>query len=285
MPVDYEAEYNNRARVPEHPEIIAGWERDAAAYRTERTGHCELGLAFGATPRQTMDIFWPDNRTDDTPVAMFIHGGYWQALDGSLFSHMARGPNANGVAVAIPSYDLCPVVSMETIVIQMHHACAFLARHVGRGFAVTGHSAGGHLAAAMMATHWPAVGDDLPAGLIRFAMPISGLFDLRPLLETSLNDALRMTDGSVDAISPITLKPPVPSTLVAIVGLDESDEFRRQSKEFGATWANAGVTARYVEVPGMNHFTVIAPLADPDHAMTKALANMARQASSPQATG
>src|ERR1700754_4017210 len=93
--LDLEAEYNNRARVPEHPAIIAGWKERAAAYRASHP-HSELGLAYGASPRQTIDLFWPD-AARDAPIALFIHGGYWQALDPSFFSHLAHAANANGV--------------------------------------------------------------------------------------------------------------------------------------------------------------------------------------------
>ena len=109
MSVDYEAEYNNRARVPEHPEIFARWEREAAAYRERMKAeeNAELGLAYGPSPRQTVDLFFPD-ATGHTPLALFIHGGYWRSLHPSVFSHMSAGLNARGVAVAVAGYDLCP---------------------------------------------------------------------------------------------------------------------------------------------------------------------------------
>ena len=103
--VDYEVEYNNRARVPEHPALIAGWARDAAAYREQ---HPPRACPYGAGARNTIDFF-PGG--DDGPIVVFIHGGYWQALDGSFFSHLAGGLNAHGISVAIPSYDLCPDVT------------------------------------------------------------------------------------------------------------------------------------------------------------------------------
>src|SRR5262249_38361247 len=98
--IDYEAEYTNRARVPEHPAIFAGWTRDAAAYRAETAGErrAELGIRYGTTPRQTIDLFSPAGG-GAAPLALFIHGGYWRSLDPSSFSHMARGLNARGIAV------------------------------------------------------------------------------------------------------------------------------------------------------------------------------------------
>ena len=102
--MDAQAEYDNRAKVPDHPSIMQGWQRDAAAFRAAHP-HLEAGLAYGDTPRQAMDLFWPDGRRD-APVALFLHGGYWQALDRSWFSHLARGFVGHGVALAVPSYDL-----------------------------------------------------------------------------------------------------------------------------------------------------------------------------------
>jgi len=127
MPVDYEAEYNNRARVPEHPEIFARWAREAEDYRAEtmKERRAELGLSYGSSLRQFIDLFSP-RRGVTAPLALFIHGGYWRSLDPSLFSHMARGLNAQGVAVSVGGYDLCPEVSIAEIIEQIRHACLFL---------------------------------------------------------------------------------------------------------------------------------------------------------------
>jgi arylformamidase len=108
--IDLEAEYNNRARVPEHPGIIAGWKESAAAFRASHQ-NAEFGISYGPSARQMLDIFWPD-ASRDAPLALFIHGGYWQALDPSSFSHLATAANANGVALALCGYDLCPQVRL-----------------------------------------------------------------------------------------------------------------------------------------------------------------------------
>src|SRR5512138_3910131 len=101
--MDLEAEYNNRQRVPDSAALIAGWARDAAAWREACPG-AELGLAYGAAERERLDLF---PAGPDAPVAVFIHGGYWKALDRSFASHGARGLVLRGVTVAVPSYDLC----------------------------------------------------------------------------------------------------------------------------------------------------------------------------------
>ena len=122
--IDYEVEYNNRARVPENPALMAGWARDAAAYREQRAPR---RIAYGPGARHIIDVF-ADEREGKAPLVIFIHGGYWQALDGSWFSHMARGLNAHGIGVAVPTYDLCPQVSVADIIMQMREAMRELAR-------------------------------------------------------------------------------------------------------------------------------------------------------------
>jgi len=138
--IDYETEYNNRARVPENPVLMAGWARDAAAYRAQ---HAPRSIVYGPGARNVIDLFPGD---DDGPIVVFIHGGYWQALDGSSFSHCARGLNTHGVSVAVPTYDLCPQVTIDAIIQQMRAATRELARRE-RPLVISGHSAGGHLAA------------------------------------------------------------------------------------------------------------------------------------------
>ncbi len=259
MSVDLEKEYNNRARVPEHPAIIASWARDSAAYRETNPPRV---IAYGAGERHTYDFF----QAGDGPAVLFIHGGYWQALDKSFFSHMAIGLNALGVSVAVPSYDLCPNVRIGDIVAQMRDASLALHRETTAPVIASGHSAGGHLAACLLASeaHVPA------------AYAISGLFELAPLVPTSLNVALQLDDDEASAQSPLLWTPPRGKTLDAVVGGDESGEYLRQSYTIVERWGEAGVRTRYEEIEGANHFTVIAPLADAESGMCERLAQLAR---------
>ena len=268
--MDYEIEYNNRARVPENPAIFEGWSRDAKAYReAHRAGY--RVIPYGPGARNKIDFFAGDSKG---PIVVFIHGGYWQAFDSSSSSHLAGGLNAHGVDVAIPSHDLCPNVSVEEIIRQMRMATRELAK-LGRPLVVSGHSAGGHLAACMLATDWRGFDASLPQHLVTAAFAISGLFDLRPLVKTSINNALRLDDAAAKAASPLFWKPPAQGSLDAVVGENESAEYFRQGRSIVEAWGAASIAARFATVPGANHFTAIAPLADPNSPMTLRLKQLA----------
>ncbi len=261
MSLDLEKEYNNRARVPEHPGIIAGWARDAAAYREAKPPRA---IRYGDGERHTLDLF----ETGAGPTVMYIHGGYWQALDKSFHSHQARGLNVLGVSVAVPSYDLCPDVRLGDIVEQIRAACAALRRETNAPIVASGHSAGGHLAACMLATE----------ACVPAAYSISGLFELAPLIPTSLNEKLRLEPDEAEALSPLFWPAPEGKTLDAVVGAEESSEFLRQSAEIVRVWGEAGVETRYEEIESANHFTVIAPLADPSSGMCERLKQLVEKA-------
>lgn len=265
--MDAQAEYDNRARVPESAAIIAGWARDAAAFRAG-WAEADLSLAYGAGERERLDLFRP-GPGEAWPLALFLHGGYWQALDRGFLSHLARGLLARGVAVAIPSYDLCPAVPLARIVDQMRAAAAMLHRRHGRRLLAMGHSAGGHLAAMLMATDWRALDPALPADLVPACLPVSGVFELEPLLPTTIAAALRLTPAEARRLSPCWLPPPG-GALHVVVGGAESAEFIRQSRDFATAWGG-----EFEALSGLNHFTVLAPLGDPDSVLTRRAATLA----------
>lgn len=258
--MDAEAEYNNRARVPGHPAIIEGWARDAAAWRLA-CPRAELALPYGPGARQAMDVFWP-GPGDDAPLAVWIHGGYWQGLDRSMASHCARGLNGRGIAVAVPSYTLCPQTTVAGIVDEMAAACTLLHARHGRRLLVAGHSAGGHLAAMMAAR--------LPPGVVRAILPVSGVFELEPLLPTSIATALHLDAAGARAVSPRWMPSPgIPCH--AVVGGAESSEFLRQACDFATAWGGT-----WEATPGADHFTVIAPFADPEAPIVALAERLAR---------
>lgn len=255
--MDLEAEYNNRARVPGHPEILARWRREAEAFRA---AHPPETVAYGPGEREAMDLFLPAG-VADPPVAMFVHGGYWQALGREWVSHCAGGLLARGVAVAVPSYDLCPGATLARICAQMEAAASLLRARFGRAVLAVGHSAGGHLSAWLLAR-----------GLAGAALPVSGVFWLEPLLATSINDGLRLGAEAARALSPALLPSPA-KPLHAVVGGAESPEFLRQTEEFAALWG--GTSERLAR---LDHFTVLDPWPDPSHPLILRAETLARAA-------
>ncbi len=274
--MDYEAEYNNRARVPEHAEIFLRWAHDSENYRADalEAGRAELGLSYGDTPRQSLDLFFPQAGAN-APLAVFVHGGYWRSLDQSLFSQLARGLNAHGVAVAVTAYDLCPLVTIADIIEQIRRACVFLWQRLGRRMLVYGWSAGGHLTACMVATDWPSLYPKAPADLVPSGYAISGLYELSPLIKTSMNQDLRLDAEGARRVSPLLWPLPRGRSFDVVVGALEASEFRRQSQALADTWRNAGAQTRYGEIVGMNHFSIVAELADPQNLMTARVAELA----------
>lgn len=258
-----DAQYNNRARIPEHPQIFERW-REASALSRQKS-LCLLDLPYGATAAETLDVF-PASR-NGSPVLVYIHGGYWRSLDKSDQSFVAPAFVDAGAMVVIPNYGLCPGVTMEQLTLQVVQALAWTWRHAAEHggdasrIAVAGHSAGGHLAAMMLACEWPRVAQELPADLVKSALSISGLFELEPLRRTPfLAPDLRLTAASARRLSP-ALMPAPRGRLLALVGGDETEEFQRQNRLIRTAWGETSVPVCEA-LPGLNHLTVLHGLAD-----------------------
>ena len=262
-PTWLDAQYNNRARVPEAPGILERWANASALARAQSDG--VLDIPYGSGPGETLDVF--RTSASDAPVFVFIHGGYWRALDKRDHSFVAPALVEAGAMVVVPNYALCPAVSIEHITLQMVHALAWVWRHARehggdpRRIVVGGHSAGGHLAAMLLNCRWPQVAPDLPGDLLRSALSISGLFELEPIRHTSfLAPYLHLTAESARRLSPALLPAPA-GRLAAVVGGDESEEFLRQNRRIREAWGERVVPVCEA-VPGTNHFTVLHDLAD-----------------------
>jgi arylformamidase len=255
--------YDNRARVPEAPALLSRWAEASALARAQST--CELDVPYGDGPNETLDVF--PAASPDAPVMVFFHGGYWRTLDKSDVSFVAPGFVARDVTVVVPNYALCPAVTIETICRQAAAATAWALRRRVGGTApsrvvVAGHSAGGHLAAMLMACRWKMLGDDLPPSPLAGGLGLSGLYDLEPLRhEPFLQADLQLTEAQVRRCSPAFF-PRSRSRFYAVVGLDESEAFIRQSRLLRDNWGPTSVPVCET-VPGMNHFTLLHSLADP----------------------
>jgi arylformamidase len=259
-----EREYNLRSAFPDHPEWFARWAADSAAARAELGGR--LDLRYGSGPKQTLDLF-PAARPHG--ALLFIHGGYWRALDKADHSFVARPLVEHGVGVAVLNYDLCPEVSIARIIAESREAVAWLTRE-GAGYGmpverlvVAGHSAGGHLAAMLFATDWAAYG--VRAETITAGVAISGVFDLEPLVGVSFNADLRLDAGLARAASPAYLAPRVRAPLLLAAGAEETDEFIRQSWLLWERWPECRPSGRQgpLFVPERHHFSIVSDLGDP----------------------
>ena len=264
-PTWLDAQYNNRARVPDCAAVMQRWAEASALARQGATA-ARLDVRYGDGAGETLDIFPAAN--PGAPILVFIHGGYWRALDKADHSFVAPAFNAQGATVVVPNYALCPAVSIEHITLQMARAVAWVWRHAdsfggdAARIAVAGHSAGGHLAAMLLSCRWRELADDLPAQPLTGALAISGLYDLEPLRHTPLLQGdLKLTPQSVARLSPAFFPRPKAAKLHAIVGLEESDEFLRQNHLIRDVWGPTAVPVCET-VPGANHFTVLNRLAD-----------------------
>ena len=261
-PQFYSREYDNRALVPEHPQFFARWAESSARARSTMT--CYLDRRYGDSPGEAIDIF--PARKGDGSCMMFIHGGYWRALDKADFSFLAPAWVDAGVSLAVVNYDLCPKVALEEIVRQMLRASRWLylnAEQYGMDedrLYVSGHSAGGHLVAMMMAAIWPAFDARLPKDLWKGGLAVSGIYDLRPLVHVDwLNGDLKLDEAAALRVSPAFLPPATRASVMTCVGGAESSEFRRQNALLAARWKSA--FAGDVPMPGANHFSVVDGLA------------------------
>jgi arylformamidase len=260
--------YNNRELVPEHPQFLARWAESSARARSTMT--CYLDRRYGEQPGETVDIF--PARKGDGSCMMFIHGGYWRALDKKDFSFLAPAWVDAGVSLAVVNYDLCPRVTMDEIVRQMLRASRWLwlnAEEYGMDqdrLYVAGHSAGGHLTAMLMCALWPVFDRSLPKDLWKGGLAISGVYDLRPLVEVDwLNGDLRLDTASALRLSPAFMPPATRAPVMTCAGGDESSEFLRQNALLGERWRAA--FAGDVAMPGRHHFSVVDGLAEQKSAL------------------
>jgi arylformamidase len=279
-PAWHDAQYDARAAIPEQAAIRQGWAEQSA--QTRATRRCVLDVPYGTDATETLDIFLPEqaNAATRAPVLVYIHGGYWRALDKRDQSFVAAPFVDAGAVVVLPNYALAPAVSVRHIVLQMVQALAWVHRHIAAHdgdpahVVVAGHSAGGHLAAMMLACRWPEVAPDLPPKLVRSALAVSGVFDLEPLRHAPfLAPDLKLTAAEAHALSPARMPPPPHGPLLVVVGGDESAEFHRQSRLIRAAWGEAIVPVCET-LPGRHHMNVLHDLAEPDtrlHAMARGL--------------
>lgn len=275
---ELEAQYNLRARRPDFDDVVAGWLERCAAFRTASGAHCDI--AYGPGEREVFDFF--PARQPIGPLLIYIHGGYWQRGDKSMYSFIAEPFLENGVSVAVLNYDLCPSVRLGEIAPQIRRAVMSLhgsADDLGYDrdqIYVMGHSAGGHLTAMMMATDWPALDENLPVDLVKGGVPISALFELEPLVHTSINEGPQMDVDEAIRESPMFMEPATDAPQLVVVGGAETEEFHRQSDDYCAKYRTASRSIDRYSVPDADHFDELNRLAEADSGFFRRSINLIR---------
>jgi acetyl esterase/lipase len=258
--------YDNSGAVADSAAHLANWRARSDSLRAE-PGH-NLDIPYGPRPRNRIDLFACG--LPKAPLIAFIHGGYWQRNAKEGFACMAEGPLSLGLDVALIGYTLAPEVSLSGIAEEIRAALRVLrARDDTNGlgrrrFVVSGWSAGGHLAA--LALDWP----EVDAGLA-----ISGIFDLAPIRQTILNEALQLTAAEVETLSPIRQVSRCAAPLVIAYGTEELPELQRQSLEYAAARKATVRTTQLKAIQLRNHFSILEDLILPEGILARALFELA----------
>lgn len=260
-PAELERQYNPRVSIPD----AAAYIERAQQLSAETIAQCErrADIRYGPGPRETFDLY--PAAAGNAPVHVFFHGGYWRAQDKTDYAFVARDLVPRGVSVAVVNYDLCPAVTVGDIVAECIRCIHYMAVHApelgvdaGR-LSVSGHSAGGQLVAKLLNHDW--AGEGLARHPLCAATMISGVFDLAPLIETSINEAIRLTADSARQNSPLFESvPPAEIPLLLAVGADETAAFHEQTRRYREYCRAAGVRVEQTAPEGCNHMSVLEAL-------------------------
>jgi len=266
--IDWNDAFDNMGYVPGAAALPQAWSDAAAAFRArlDAEGRLTPDLAYGPGPREALDLVLPEG--DSAGLVVFVHGGYWRMFDKSYWTHLAAGCAARGWTVALPSYPLAPEARISGITAAIARAVGFAAARVPGPVRLSGHSAGGHLVTRMMCKG--VLPGDVAARLAR-VVSISGLHQLEPLVDTAMNDTLRLSAEEAAAESPAGLDPLPSVPLTAWVGAQERPEFLRQTRLIEEVWALKGAQVSAIYDPGHTHFSVIEALIHPDSPLTGAI--------------
>src|SRR6202035_1611585 len=253
-----DAAYDNNKAVADSPALIAARNEASAKMRSARAS--TLDIPYAPRERTRIDLYPAPSKS--APCLVFIHGGYWQRNSREVFAVLVEGMAAHGWSVAIPGYSLAPEATLTEIAQEIPLALDWLAENgafhgIAGPVVLSGWSAGAHLAA--LALDHPAV----TAGLA-----ISGVYDLAPIRDTSLNVALKMTDQEIAALSPLRL-PIVQKPLAIAYGSAELPALVWDSKRFHDARSAAGAPGELVAANGADHFTILEELRRPDGRLVK----------------
>lgn len=253
--IDPDRAYANGAFISGSEQFPPRWEAAAAAFRKGLGERARLDTAYGTADRQKYDLFLPEDQPRG--VLVFIHGGYWLAFGRESWSHLAKGAVERGWACAMPSYTLAPDASLAEIAAEIRQAIAHVAAELSGPIVVTGHSAGGHLAARMAC-------EDGPDGIMR-VLPISPLAELQPLMATKMQEKLKLDPAQCASESPARLVRRRDVDVHVWVGGNERPTFLWQARVLSEAW-----NCPWTVDSGRHHFNVIDGLAAADSPIIEA---------------
>jgi arylformamidase len=270
-----EANYNIVAARGSLDGVMQRWSAASATLRGN--ADASLDCRYGDAEGERVDVFRCGER--NAPLYVYLHGGYWQRGDKAIYSFIAAPFLNAGIDVAIVGYPLCPQVSMTALADSVRNSIAWLYQNanslgVNRNrINLSGHSAGGQLTALAVCTDWTVVADGLPNNLLKTAIPFSGLYELEPLLQTSISDALHLTADEIDKLSPVKLQPAMALPMLVILGGAETAEFFRQADALTTAWArHLPLIERHVEAD-VDHIDLIDRLSNPDSEIFQRILN------------
>ena len=268
---EMEYQYNPRVSVPEYPQLAK--KRSEQALRVRQSAKSWLGVPYGNSPREKLDIYPADQ--PGGPVLIYIHGGYWRSGSKEENCNFVPVFTKRGASAVLVEYDLCPDVTVSDIVRQTRAAIAWVYKNImsysgnPSKIYISGHSAGGHLAAMALAHDWRK--QDLPPDLIKGAVVTSGVYDLDMVMRISVQEQVRLTPESARENSPFH-HPPLPiCPIVVAVGAAEPKGWRQMSEDFFKLCKERGLASEYLIVPGANHYTMSEHLADEGSPLAQAM--------------
>ena len=257
---DLDRDYDLRTAFPDYTGYFEDWR--ARSLRARQELSCRLDVRYGPGVRDRVDFFVASSRP--APLLVYIHGGYWRSLDKSDFSFLAVPFVKRGVSLAVINYDLFPGTTMSRVVAQVRSAYAWIAQNAARmgvpynSIHLAGWSAGAHLAAMLLCGT-----GRTPSLPISSLFAISGIYDLRPIVETSANADLGLDLPEAARNSPICLSPAEPACPIGLAwGAGETTAFRNQSSSLAGVWRRQGAEIATLEVPKVHHYAVMHRLGD-----------------------
>jgi arylformamidase len=268
---EMEYQYNPRESVPEYPQLAK--KRAEEARRVRESAKSWLGVPYGGSPREKLDIYPAD--LPGGPVLIYIHGGYWRSGSKEDNCNFVPVFTKSGASVVLVEYDLCPSVTISDIVRETRSAAAWVYRNILRysgnpsKIYLSGHSAGAHLTAMALAHDWEKEG--LPRDLIKGAVATSGVYDLDMVMRISVQEQVKLTPELARENNPF-VHPPLPiCPVIVAVGGAEPQGWQQMSEDFFNLCKQRGVDCEYLIVPGANHYTMSEHLADAESPLVQAM--------------